>query len=64
MEDREEDTSTLPIIEPKNTDISLAAKQVFDYILILDFEATCDNKGWKNPEIIEFPTGFENLLRY
>ena len=30
--------------------------QPFDYILVLDFEATCDQGGLKPPEIIEFPT--------
>ena len=48
------------VIPPKNTDLSKAAKQNFDYFLILDFEATCDenrSKGFKPPEIIEFPTG-------
>jgi len=31
--------------------------QPFDYFLVLDFEATCDEgRGFKHPEIIEFPT--------
>ena len=32
------------------------SRQVFDYILVLDFEATCDDKKKIIPqEIIEFP---------
>ena len=62
MEEREDETQlNLPTLEPRNTDASLAAKQEFEYFLVLDFEATCDNKGWKNPEIIEFPTGIAFL---
>ncbi|XP_043268335.1 ERI1 exoribonuclease 3 [Venturia canescens] len=31
-------------------------RQPFNYLLILDFEATCEKNGaWKTPEIIEFP---------
>lgn len=30
--------------------------QPFNYLLLLDFEATCEkNGGWETPEIIEFP---------
>jgi len=36
-------------------------EQIYDYFLVLDFEATCDNNisGWQH-EIIEFPTVLVN----
>eukprot|EP01097_Dermamoeba_algensis_P008944 TRINITY_DN6154_c0_g1_i3.p1 TRINITY_DN6154_c0_g1~~TRINITY_DN6154_c0_g1_i3.p1 ORF type:complete len:212 (+),score=31.12 TRINITY_DN6154_c0_g1_i3:116-751(+) len=53
-----------PKYTPKNTKYSStqssstqAPLETFDYFLILDFEATCDNNRQFNPqEIIEFPT--------
>ena len=32
-----------------------SSKQIYDYILVLDFEATCDDKEKISQEIIEFP---------
>eukprot|EP00118_Oscarella_pearsei_P017186 m.169456 g.169456 ORF g.169456 m.169456 type:complete len:72 (+) comp38997_c1_seq7:72-287(+) len=35
---------------------TFASREVYDYFLVLDFEATCDNKIKIDPmEIIEFP---------
>ena len=39
--------------------------QKFDYLLVLDFEATCGNKGYvpKPQEIIEFPCALLNARK-
>ncbi len=58
MEEEAQTDEIYPIIPPI-TDSSVK-KQNFDYFLVLDFEATCDeSKGFKPPEIIEFPTGLK-----
>ena len=40
-------------------------QQIFDYLLVLDFEATCGNKGYvpKPQEIIEFPCALLNARK-
>lgn len=41
--------------EESALDNSPLKKEELDFVLVLDFEATCDDGGFKNPEIIEFP---------
>jgi ERI1 exoribonuclease 3 len=47
--------STAPQLDHKQRDCKLFNGQKFDYICVLDFEATCDRGSWPTQEIIEFP---------
>lgn len=46
-----------PVMASSSTTQTIAyPRQNYDYFLVLDFEATCDNQTKLNPsEIIEFP---------
>ena len=59
-------SSTLPS-QRKRSDINgkriKKNEQIFDYLVVLDFESTCwkDKEHRYNPEIIEFPAVLVNL---